>query len=373
MNKQRMWWGAAALVVALGAAWWVQRPPASAVGAPVGAPAGRGGPPVVEVAQVNTTRLQDEAQAVGTLVSRQSVTLRPEVSGRVARIAFADGAVVQRGQLLLQLDDALQRAELSQAQAQLSIARANAKRNQELVSQNFVAQRVLDESLAQLQVAQAQVDLAQARLDRMRIVAPFAGTVGIAAVNVGEYVKDGATVVNLEDNSVLLVDFRVSERYQTRIAVGQSVQVQVDALPGETFLARVVALDPLVQADGRAVAVRAQMPAEAARQLRAGMFARVLLVLGVEEAAVVVPEEALLPQGGRQWVVVVESDTTGEKPRWTARRVEVSTGVRRGNQVQVLEGLSAGQTIVVAGQQRIQQDGTVVRLLELKPSAPPAQ
>jgi membrane fusion protein (multidrug efflux system) len=207
----------------------------------------------------------------------------------------------------------------------------------------------------------------------MRIVAPFAGTVGIAAVNVGEYVKDGATVVNLEDNSVLLVDFRVSERYQTRIAVGQSVQVQVDALPGETFLARVVALDPLVQADGRAVAVRAQMPAEAARQLRAGMFARVLLVLGVEEAAVVVPEEALLPQGGRQWVVVVESDTTGEKPRWTARRVEVSTGVRRGNQVQVLEGLSAGQTIVVAGQQRIQQDGTVVRLLELKPSAPPAQ
>ena len=138
-------------------------------------------------------------------------------------------------------------------------------------------------------------------------------------------------------------------------------------------MARVVALDPLVQADGRAVAVRAQMPAEAARQLRAGMFARVLLVLGVEEAAVVVPEEALLPQGGRQWVVVVESDTTGEKPRSTARRVEVSTGVRRGNQVQVLEGLTAGQTIVVAGQQRIQQDGTVVRLLELKPSTPPAQ
>jgi membrane fusion protein (multidrug efflux system) len=115
------------------------------------------------------------------------------------------------------------------------------------------------------------------------------------------------------------------------------------------------------------------MPAEAARQLRAGMFARVLLVLGVEEAAVVVPEEALLPQGGRQWVVVVESDTTGENPRSTARRVEVSTGVRRGNQVQVLEGLTAGQTIVVAGQQRIQQDGTVVRLLELKPSTPPAQ
>lgn len=373
MKTQRWWWVAAALVLALGAAWWFQQPkssPPAAAGAP---PAGRGGPPVVEVAEVKTTRLQDEAQAVGTLVSKQSVTLRPEVSGRVERIAFADGAVVRRGQLLMQLDDALQRAELSQAQAQLSMAKANNQRNQELVTQNFVAKRVLEESLAQLQVAQAQVDLAQARLNRMRIVAPFDGVVGIASVNVGEYLKDGAAVVNLEDSSVLLVDFRLSERFQTRIAVGQSVEVQVDALPGKTFLARVTALEPLVQANGRAVAVRAQMPAEAARQLRAGMFARVLLVLGVDEAAVVVPEEALLPQGGRQWVVVVEADTSGNKPQWKARRVEVNTGVRRGNQVQVLQGLAAGQTIVVAGQQRIQQDGTVVRLLEVKPTAPAAQ
>lgn len=323
----------------------------------------------MEVAKVQTARLQDEAQAVGTLVSKQSVTLRPEVSGRVARIGFADGAAVQRGQVLLQLDDALQRAELSQAQAQLSIAKANAKRNEELVAQNFVAQRVLDESRAQFQVAQAQVDLAQARLERMQIKAPFTGRVGIAAVNVGEYLKDGAAVVNLEDNSVLMVDFRLSERYQTRIAVGQSVQVQVDALPRQTFAAKVTALDPLVEANGRAVAIRAQMPPDAARQLRAGMFARVMVIFGVNEAALVVPEEALVPQGDRQWVVVVEPESGGEQPVLKARRIAVATGLRRANQVEITEGLVAGQTIVVAGQQRIQQDGITVRVVDL--SAPP--
>ena len=111
-----------------------------------------GGPPGVEVTRVKTTRLQDDAQAVGSLNSRQAVTLKPETAGRVARIAFKDGQGVKRGQLLVQLDDTLQRAELSQAQAQLSIAQANLKRNRELVAENFVAQRVVDESMAALQV-----------------------------------------------------------------------------------------------------------------------------------------------------------------------------------------------------------------------------
>jgi membrane fusion protein (multidrug efflux system) len=150
---------------------------------------------------VKTARLQDDAQAVGSLRSRQSVTLKPETAGRVSRIAFADGAMVRRGQLLVQLDDTLQRAELSQAQAQLSIARANLKRNEELLAQNFVAARVVDESRAALQVAEAQVDLAQARMQRMRITAPFDGTLGLRSINLGQYVKDGDELVNLEDTS----------------------------------------------------------------------------------------------------------------------------------------------------------------------------
>lgn len=382
MSKKTLYLVVAAAGIALVStgAWWFQnRTPESPVASsapegrtgspaagarPAGGPGG-GGLPGVEVAQVRTVSLQDDARAVGTLRSRQSVTLRPEVSGRIARIAFSDGAKVQRGQLLVQLDDVLQRAELSQAQAQLSIARANLRRNQELVAENFVARRVLDESEANLQVAEAQVALAQARLQRMRITAPFDGTVGLRSINLGEYVKDGADLVNLEDTSALTVDFRLPERYQTRIAAGQTVQVQLDALPGRQFTARVQAVDPLLDANGRSIAVRAVLPPASDRQLRPGMFARVLTIFSVDAAALVVPEEALVPQGGKQFVFKLEQEGEGDALRRVSRRTEVQIGVRQGSQVQVTGGLKEGDTVVVAGQQRLQRDGTAVRVVDM--------
>lgn len=333
---------------------------------------GGGGPTSVEVARVKTARLQDDAQAVGTLRSRQSVMLKPETAGRVVRIAFGDGAQVRRGQLLVQLDDTLQRAELSQAEAQLSIARANLKRNEELLAQNFVAARVVDESRAALQVAEAQVALAQARLQRMRITAPFDGTVGLRTINLGQYVTDGDDLVNLEDTSQLTVDFRLPERYQGQIATGQPVQVQLDALPGRRFEARVLAVDPLLDANGRSIAVRATMPRSSGADLRPGMFARVLIVFAVDEGALVVPEEAVFPQAGRQFVVLVEEQGQGDARRMVSRRVEVELGVRRGAEVQVVKGLTASDTVVIAGQQRLQRDGTPVRVVNLAPAEAPA-
>ncbi|MDP2263548.1 MAG: efflux RND transporter periplasmic adaptor subunit [Hydrogenophaga sp.] len=373
----------AGIALASAGAWWLQNrapsaaPVATGAAAPAGPGAGArpgggpggGGTPGVEVAKVQTLRLQDDATAVGTLRSRQSVTLRPEVSGRISQIAFQDGAQVKRGQLLVQLDDVLQRAELSQAQAQLSMARANLQRNQELVAANFVARRVLEESAASLQVAEAQVALAQARLQRMRITAPFDGTVGLRSINLGEYVKDGADLVNLEDTSALTVDFRLPERYQTRIAAGQAVQVQLDALPGQTFAARVQAVDPLLDANGRSVSVRAILPPAPRAPLRPGMFARVLTVFSVDDAALVVPEEALVPQGGKQFVFRLVNEGEGDAMKLVSRRTEVQIGVRQGAQVQVISGLQAGDTVVVAGQQRLQRDGTAVRVVDM--SRPP--
>lgn len=325
--------------------------------------------PGVEVSRVATVRLQDDAQAVGTLRSQQSVVLRPEVSGRVARIAFADGATVRQGQLLVQLDDTLQRAELSQAQAQLSIARANLNRNKELVAENFVAQRVVEESEANLQVALAQVALADARLKRMRITAPFNGTVGLSGTNLGAYVKDGDALVNLEDTSALTVDFNLPERYQSRIAAGLSVQVQLDALPGEVFEAKVLAVDPLLDANGRSISVRAKMPSSRNGALRPGMFARVLTVFSVDEAALVVPEEAIVPQAGKQFVYRIEEEGEGDAKKLVSRRTEVDIGVRRGAEVQILRGVSAADTVVVAGQQRLQRDGMAVRVVDMARAA----
>ncbi|MGE0098375.1 MAG: efflux RND transporter periplasmic adaptor subunit [Hydrogenophaga sp.] len=359
----------AGIGLASGAGWWFQNRAASGAtqGAPAPVPSGRGtaGAPSVEVAKVKTMPLQDDAQAVGSLKSRQSVTIKPETAGRVARIAFSDGARVRRGQVLVQLDDTLQRAELSQAQAQLSIARANLKRNQELVAQNFVAQRVVDESQANLQVAEAQVALAEARLQRMRIAAPFDGTLGLRSINLGQYVGVGDAMVNLEDTSQLTVDFRLPERYQSRIAPGQGVQVQLDALPGKNFEAKVLAVDPLLDANGRSISVRAAMPRTSNDDLRPGMFARVLIVFSVNDGALVVPEEAMVPQAGKQFVYVIEEQGQGDAKKLVSRRVEVELGVRRGSNVQVVKGLPVGATVVVAGQQRLQRDGTVVKVVDM--------
>jgi len=307
-------------------------------------------------------KLVDDTQAVGSLRSRQSVVLRPEVSGRVARLHFQDGQRVRKGQLLVQLDDQLPQAQLQQSLAELSIAQANHRRNQELVAQNFISQRSVDESAAALQVAQAKVALARATAARLRLVAPFDGIAGIRSVNVGDYLKDGADIVNIEDMEALYVDFRLPERFQTRIRPGQQADVLVDALPGRAFQALIQAVDPLVDANGRSVGVRGCID-NRALQLRPGMFARVTAVFGVREDARVVPEEAIVPQGGRQYVIkLVEGP---DQDSLMTRRVEVSLGLRMPGRVEVLSGLAPGDRVVTAGQQRVQRDDTVVRVVEV--------
>ena len=371
------------IAAASGAAWWYQSHPKKAqqaTGAPsVDGASGKAGPTSaaprvagVEVARVERVSLQDDAQSVGTLRSRQSVMLRPEVAGRVKALGFRDGARVRKGQLLVQMDDTLQRAEVRQAQAQVSIAQAALRRNQELVAQNFVAQRALDESAANVQVVEAQLALASARLSRMAIVAPFDGTVGIRNVNLGDYVKDGADLVNLEDISSLYVDFRLPERYQGKLKPQQPVALTLDALPGRTFEGRVEAIDPLLDANGRSVGVRAVLP-NTASDKRPGMFARVTVLFSVNANALVVPEEAIVPQGDRQFVIKVVAPSilpaaTAKLPpdaEFVSQRQEVKLGVRRGGQVEITEGLAEGQRVVVAGQQRLQRDGTPLRIVAL--------
>lgn len=357
----------AGIALASGVAWWVQNKPAP-VASPATMTTGSGaapaGPraPAVEVAKVEQATLVDEAQAVGSLRSRQGVMIRPEVAGRVKSIQFTEGQRVSKGQLLVQLDDQLQAAQLAQARAEMSIAQANHKRNQELVAQNFISQRSVDESAAALDVAKAKHDLAQATLQRLKIVAPFDGVTGLRQINVGDYLKDGADMVNIEDIDAVLVDFRLPERLQSKIRPGQKAQLQVDALPGRSFTALVQAVDPLIDANGRSVGIRGCID-NRQHQLRPGMFVRVNTVFGVREQALTVPEEAIVPQGGRSFVIKV---VPGDKPdTLVAQRVAVKTGVRQPGRVEITEGLQAGDTVVTAGQQRLQKDGTPVRVIDL--------
>ncbi len=362
------------IAIASGGAWWWQnkaqspesgQPAASAPPGPGAAGPAGGGPartPAVEVAKVESMTLVDETQAVGSLRSRQGVMLRPEVGGRVKQIFFSDGERVRKGQLMVQFDDQLQQAQVAQARAEQSIAEANHKRNQELVAQGFISQRSLDESGAALEVAKAKLSLAQATLMRLQVFAPFDGIAGLRQINVGDYLKDGADMVNVEDIDAVLLDFRLPERFQTKIRAGQKAQLTIDALPGRPFTAIVQAVDPLIEANGRSVGVRGCID-NRQQQLRPGMFARVNAVFGSRENALVIPEEAIIPQGGRTFVVKV---VPGDKPESrVSERVAVKVGLRLPGKVEILEGLSAGDTVVTAGHQRLQKDGTAVRVVDL--------
>jgi membrane fusion protein (multidrug efflux system) len=288
--------------------------------------------------------------------------LRPEVGGRVKQIFFNDGQRVRKGQLMVQFDDQLPQAQLAQARAELSIAEANHKRNQELVAQNFISQRSLDESSAALEVSRAKLSLAQATLQRLQVLAPFDGITGLKQINVGDYLKDGADMVNVEDIDAVLLDFRLPERFQAKIRAGQKAQLTVDALPGRPFSAIIQAVDPLIDANGRSVGLRGCID-NRQQQLRPGMFARVNAVFGSRENALVIPEEAIIPQGGRTFVVRI---IPGDKPEVkVSERVAVKVGLRLPGKVEILEGLSAGDTVVTAGHQRLQKDGTVVRVVDL--------
>lgn len=363
------------IAAAGGAAWWYQNKPAVSASEPGGAAAtgpqgasssagggGGGGRPAVEVAKVEAAKLTDDNQSVGSLRSRQSVVLRPEVSGRITQLNFRDGDRVKKGQVLVQFDDQLPQAQVQQALAELSIAQANFKRNQELVEQNFISRRTVDESAANLQVAEAKLALARATAARLKLVAPFDGLAGIRSVNMGDYLKDGADIVNIEDIEAIYVDYRLPERFQSKVRRGQTAAIELDALPGRKFTATVQAVDPLIEPNGRSVGVRACID-KRRMQLRPGMFARVNTLFGVRDNARVVPEEAIVPQGGKQFVIKLVDGPDGQSR--ISQRMEVKVGLRSPGKVEILEGLEIGDTVVVAGQQRLQRDGTAVRVVDL--------
>ena len=313
----------------------------------------------IEVMPVREAQFSRGLSAVGSLRSDESVVLRPEVAGRIQQIDFKEGQSVERGQVLIRLDDSVSRAELDQARANLALAQTHYRRAVELQGRGFVSQQARDEAASNLKVQQAATALAQARLDKMTIRAPFAGVVGLRSVSVGDYVAQGQDLAPLEAIDPLKVDFRVPEMYFNRIRAGQGLTLRLDALPGEERRGEVYAVSPLVDAGGRSVLLRATVPNSDSR-LRPGMFARVQLVLGADNV-LTVPEAALAPSGQAQYVFTVRDGH--------AHRTEVTLGERRDGQVEILTGVGAGEQVVVAGFQRL-TDGAPV---EVMPSEAAAQ
>ena len=345
------------IVVAAGAGFWFgQERSAAAPGAIVPASGGQSAAKgaaagvTVEAVKVATASLPQTITAVGSLRSDESITVRPEVPGRISAIAFNEGQRVTKGATLVKLDPSINEADVGQARANLKLAQSKFDRATDLAKSNFISGQAKDEAENNLRVAEAALQLAEAKLAKTEIKAPFSGIIGLRVMSIGDYVKEGADIVNLEAIDPLKVDFRVPEIYMRQVQVGQTLEVALDALPGKTYDGRVFAINPLVDATGRSIVIRALVK-NADTALRPGMFARVRLITRDQQEALVLPEQAIVPQGEEQFVFKVVDGK--------ALRTKVTVGQRRDGKVEILNGLVAGDIVVSAGQLKL-RDGVPV-------------
>lgn len=344
--------------------WYAYVRPASeaAPAADAGAEAGGFSVPV-EAATVVSEPLTLSIPTVGSIRSNESVTLSPEMAGRIAELHIAEGEQVAAGAVVAVLDQSVYKAELAQAQASLALSRANFKRAEELLAKNAGTQRARDEAVAALRNDEATVALAQARLEKTVVTAPFDGVLGLRQVSVGQYLDPGDAIANLEDIDPLKVDFRVPEIYFSVVKVGQAIEVLIDAFPDDSFIGEVYAIDPLIDVNGRAIVIRATVP-NGDRRLRPGLFARVNLIYESRDNVLFVPEQALVPFGEKKSVFKVVDGV--------AKLTPVEIGERVGATVEIRDGLAAGDTVVTAGQIKLQDGVPVMVTNGAAPAGAPA-
>jgi membrane fusion protein (multidrug efflux system) len=306
----------------------------------------------VEVAEASTKTMSDDITAVGSLLSDESVQIAAETAGRVSDIKFTEGGVVTAGEVLVTLDDTLIAAQREDAEARLSLAKANYDRAASLRKTGTASQTTLDTANSERLIAQAVYDLIEAQHEKLSIKAPFPGVVGFRTISPGAYVTAGTPLANLEKIDRLKVNFSVPEVYLAKLGVGQKIEVIADALPGTRFEGEIYAIDPAVDVNGRAIKVKATLSNED-RKLRPGLLARIT-VKGAPRTAVTIPESALFSRGGDFLVFKADNGK--------AKETKVLAGRRENGFVEILEGVEAGQQVVIAGQARL-RDGVDVEIV----------
>lgn len=316
--------------------------------------AGPTAPPatVVDAARVKVTPLAKAITTIGSLRSNETVIVRPEVSGRIAEIGFREGQQVVKGTTLIRLDQSVQRAEMQQSEANLALAKSRIERARDLHTKGFISTQAKDEAESNYKVAQAAFELTAARLTKLEIKAPFSGFVGLRMVSVGDYVREGQDMVNLEAIELLKVDFRIPEVFLKEVKVGQALKISLDAVPNQSFDALVLAINPLLDTNGRAIVVRAGLK-NTGTLLRPGMFARVSLTSSEQANGLTIPEQSLIPVGDDVFVFKVVDNK--------ALRTKVEVGQRKPGIVEITRGLREGDVVVTAGQPKL-RDGVSIKL-----------
>jgi multidrug efflux system membrane fusion protein len=318
-------------------------------------------PTAVAMARAEMQTVPRFLTGIGTIAAVHQVTVASQLSGMVTQILFAPGQAVKTGDPLVQLDDGPEQGDLRNFEAQGRYAAVTLRRNQELLAKQAAAQSVVDQNRSQLDQADASIAKTKALIAQKLIRAPFSGKLGVRQVEVGQYVGAGTAMVTLTDLSELYVNFTLPEQDAAALAVGQEVSFTVDAYPGQSFTAKINAIEPQVSADTRAIKLQATT-ANSDDKLLPGMFANAHVVLPPRTGVVTVPETAVENTLYGDSVYVIEQDGTDAagKPVLKAKRVPVKTGEHVNGGIAILDGLKPGDAVVALGQNKVLFDGAAV-------------
>jgi multidrug efflux system membrane fusion protein len=328
-------------------------------------------PAPVEVAVAQRTNVPQSLDAIGTLTADQQVNVAPQIAGQVLGIYFESGQRVKKNDKLVQLDDAPERAELANYEAQAALAEANLNRSMALLKNDFAARQTVDQNRATMDQAKAQIQRTKAIISQKLITAPFDGVLGIRQVNLGQYISAGTNIVSLTNLSVLHVDFRLPEQTASKLTIGQEAEISVDAVPGKTFKAKITALEPRVNEATRMLTIQSTLM-NTGEILRSGMFAEVAVMLPPKENAVTVPVTALDATLYGSSVLILEPEGDPKNKVFKLRREQVTAGLYFGDQVEIAKGLQGGETVVSSGQNKL-QTGAPVTPIDETALIPPAK
>ena len=319
--------------------------------------------PVVDAVEVRAERFEPTLEAVGTVAAVQGVEVSNEVAGVVTEIRFESGDQVKAGQVLVVLDDSVDRADLEGLRAAEKLAEIKLDRNTTLLRDRAVSRGDVDEATAQLDQARALVKAKQATIDKKTIRAPFAGQLGIRQADLGEFLPEGSPIVPLQSLDPVYVDFSLPERHLSALHESQAVRVLVAAYPERVFEGEVQAISPAIDTSTRNLKLRARLE-NPELALRPGMFARVSALLPVEEQVLTLPREAIsFNTYGDSVFLIAEQDGTTK-----VQRRQVKTGAVIGEAVVIEDGLALGERVVLAGQVKL-MNGQEVQITGA--SAPP--
>ena len=325
--------------------------------------AGSGGIPPVQVIVVEARRqtVWETLSSPGTITANEQVEIKAETDGLVQEINFAEGERVEKGRMLVKLDETKLAASVAEAEANLKLSQANYDRAQQLFQDKLISQQEFEQTASIFAVNRAGVDLKRRELRDARIYAPFAGIVGARQISPGQVITRNTTLTWVVDLDTVKVEVKVPERHLRQLKLRQPMEFTVAAFPGEKFRGEVYFISPQIDEGTRTALVKARIPNSDAK-LRGGMFAGLDLTLQTRESAIVIPEPAVMSNGDNFSVFVVD-----EKGNAQVRAIEV--GLRLPGRLEVLKGLNPGDKVVVEGTQKL-RPGAPVKLAPPPAAAP---